>query len=48
MVRPLCAAFDDRQLLDIVFTVGVYTIMSTILNTARVPLEPGFPPVGDL
>ena len=34
--------FDDRQILDIVFTVGVYFIMSTLLKTARVPLEAGF------
>ena len=34
--------FSDRQILDVVFTIGVYGIMSTLLNTARVPLEPGF------
>ena len=34
--------FSDRQILDIVFTIGVYFIMSTLLKTARVPLETGF------
>ena len=34
--------FSDKQILDIVFTVGVYFIMSTLLKTARVPLETGF------
>ena len=34
--------FSDRQILDIVFTVGVYVIMSILLNTLRVPLEKGF------
>lgn len=33
--------FSDRQILDIVFTVGVYFIMSTLLKTARFPLETG-------
>jgi alkylhydroperoxidase family enzyme len=35
----MCAAFSDAQLLDIVFTVGTYLIMSTILKTAQVPDE---------
>ena len=35
----MCAAFSDQQLLDIVFTVGVYFIMATILKTAQVPDE---------
>ncbi len=34
--------FGDRQILDIVFTVGVYFIMSTLLKTTRVPLEVEF------
>lgn len=37
----LCARFDDRQLLDLFFTVGAYTIMAAILKTAEVPLEEG-------
>jgi len=35
----MCARFDDRQLLDVIFTVGTYLIMSTVLKTARVPME---------
>ncbi|MDE0044287.1 MAG: hypothetical protein OXU19_00285 [bacterium] len=34
--------FSDRQILDIVFTVGVYLMMSTLLKTQDVPLEAGF------
>ncbi len=34
--------FSDREILDIVFTVGVYFVMSTLLKTARVPLEEDF------
>ena len=34
--------FSDRKILDIVFTVGVYLVMSTLLKTARVPLEADF------
>ncbi len=34
--------FSDRQILDIVFTVGVYLMMSTLLKTLDVPLEAGF------
>lgn len=34
--------FSDKEILDIVFTVGVYLIMSTLLKTAHVPLEAGF------
>lgn len=35
----MCAAYSDQQLLDIIFTVGTYFIMATILKTARVPDE---------
>ena len=34
--------FSDRQILDIVFTIGVYLMMSTLLKTLDVPLEAGF------
>lgn len=33
--------FDDRQMMDIVFTVGQYTIVSMYLNSAGVQLEKG-------
>ena len=35
----MCARFSDAQLLDIIFTVGTYLIMSTILKTVGVPDE---------
>ncbi len=35
----MCAIFGDQQLLDIIFTVGTYFIMATILKTAEVPDE---------
>ncbi len=38
----MCGAFSDRELLDIVFTIGIYSVMSTILKTVRVPREPSF------
>jgi alkylhydroperoxidase family enzyme len=42
----LAAHFDTRQLLDLVFTVGQYTLVSMALNTLGVQLDerlPGFP-----
>ncbi|HEY2178032.1 MAG TPA: carboxymuconolactone decarboxylase family protein [Caulobacteraceae bacterium] len=33
--------FDDKQRMDVVFTVGQYTQVSMILNTFGVQLEPG-------
>jgi alkylhydroperoxidase family enzyme len=36
----LCAHFDTQQLLDLVFTVGCYDLMSMAFNTFRVALEP--------
>jgi alkylhydroperoxidase family enzyme len=33
--------FDDRQMMDIIFTVGQYTIVSMYLNSAGVQLEKG-------
>lgn len=43
----LRARFDERQLLDLIFTVGQYTLVSMALNTLGVQREPGvegFPP----
>jgi len=37
----LAAAFDDRGLIDIVFTVGQYTMVAMFLNTSGVHLDPG-------
>jgi alkylhydroperoxidase family enzyme len=33
--------YDERQLLDLVFTVGQYTLVSMALNTLGVPLDEG-------
>ena len=42
----LCGTWNEQQLLDLVFTVGQYTIVSMALNTCGVELDdgvPGFP-----
>jgi alkylhydroperoxidase family enzyme len=36
--------YDDHQLIDLVFTVGEYGMISTALNVFGVPLEAGVPP----
>jgi len=41
--NALAARYDERQLLDLIFTVGQYTLVSMALNSLRVPLDPGFP-----
>jgi alkylhydroperoxidase family enzyme len=41
----LCAHFDTQQLLDLVFTVGCYDLMSMAFNTFRVALEPCTEPI---
>jgi alkylhydroperoxidase family enzyme len=41
--RALAARYDDRQLLDLIFTVGQYTLVSMALNSLGVPLDPGLP-----
>jgi len=37
--RDLCHHFDDRQLLDIISTVGVYMTIAVIVNTFDVQME---------
>jgi alkylhydroperoxidase family enzyme len=37
--------FDTRQLMDLVFTIGQYTLVSMALNTLGVQPEPGLPPL---
>ena len=37
--------FDTQQLLDLVFAVGQYTLVSMALNTLGVQPEPGLPPL---
>ena len=39
--QALCDRFDSRQILDIVVTVGMYMLLSTIVNTGQVPMEDG-------
>ncbi|MBO2447657.1 carboxymuconolactone decarboxylase family protein [Actinomadura barringtoniae] len=39
--RALAADLDDRQLMDLVFTVGAYGMLAAALNTFDVELEPG-------
>ncbi|HUZ12363.1 MAG TPA: carboxymuconolactone decarboxylase family protein [Caulobacteraceae bacterium] len=37
----LCAHFDEKQRMDVVFTAGQYTQVSMFLNSFGVQLEPG-------
>ena len=39
--QALAEHYDTRQLMDLVFTVGQYTLVSMALNTLGVQLEPG-------
>ncbi|MEU9288587.1 carboxymuconolactone decarboxylase family protein [Streptomyces sp. NPDC048275] len=39
----LAAELDDRQLMDLVFTVGTYGVVAMALNTFEVELDPGLP-----
>jgi len=39
----LSEAYSTEQLLDIVFTVGQYTLVSMLLNTAGVVVDEGIP-----
>jgi alkylhydroperoxidase family enzyme len=39
--RALCDKFDDRQILDIIVTIGMYMLLSTVVNAAQVPMEDG-------
>ena len=39
--KALAQRYDERQLLDTVFTVGQYTLVSMFLNSAAVSLPPG-------
>ncbi|MEE2663587.1 MAG: carboxymuconolactone decarboxylase family protein [Myxococcota bacterium] len=39
--RALAQHLDERQLLDLVFTVGQYTLVSMALNTLGIPLDDG-------
>jgi alkylhydroperoxidase family enzyme len=39
--KRLRQRFDDRQMMDIIFTVGQYTMVSMYLNSAGIQLEKG-------
>jgi 4-carboxymuconolactone decarboxylase len=39
----LAARYDERQLLDLLFTVGQYNLVSWVLNSVGVELDPGVP-----
>ena len=41
--KALGAELDDRQLMDLVFTVGTYGVLATAFNTFDVELDPGIP-----
>ena len=44
--QVLAAHFETEQLLDLIFTVGQYNLVSMVLNTLGVQLDerlPGFP-----
>ena len=34
--------YSDRQMLDLLFTLGQYTMVSMVLNSTKVQLEEGF------
>ena len=40
--KALSARYTDQQMMDLIFTVGQYTMVSMFLNSAEVQLEPGF------
>jgi hypothetical protein len=37
--RQLAERYDTRQLMDLIFTVGQYNLVSMALNTLGVPLD---------
>jgi alkylhydroperoxidase family enzyme len=39
--RSLAEHYNEQQMMDLVFTVGQYTMVSLFLNSAQVQLEPG-------
>ncbi len=41
--KVLAEQYDEKQLLDLVMTVGEYNLVSMLLNTCGVQLEEGFP-----
>ena len=46
--KALSAQYNETQLVDVIFTVGQYTIVSMTLNSLGIQLDPGIPgfPIG--
>jgi 4-carboxymuconolactone decarboxylase len=42
--QALAATLTDQQMLDVIFTVGNYHVVSFALNSCGVELDPGVPP----
>jgi alkylhydroperoxidase family enzyme len=42
----LSGEFDEKQLIDLVFLIGTYSLLSMAFNTFRVPLDPGLDDTG--
>jgi 4-carboxymuconolactone decarboxylase len=43
----LATVFDKRQLVDLIFVVGCYDMLATLILTLDLPLEPGVSPLDD-
>lgn len=43
LYAELAAHYDQKQLMDLIFTVGQYTMLSMALNTLGIQLDPGIP-----
>ena len=39
--RALAASFDERQLMDLVFTIGTYALLAMAFNSFGLELDPG-------
>ena len=39
--KQLATRFDERELMDLVFTVGVYALLAMVFNSLGVQLDPG-------
>ena len=45
--KQLAQSYDERQLMDLIFTVGQYNLVSMALNSLGVPLEEGLTGFGN-
>jgi alkylhydroperoxidase family enzyme len=43
--KTLTSRYSDKQMLDVLFTVGDYTMVAMYLNSVGAPLEPGWTPL---